>query len=82
MLPKQARGTFRKNVTKPSEQVAAPPVCPPSQKVPLIIDTDASFDVDDVLAICMAHALERRGEAHILAIMHDAGIPEGQRLKD
>ena len=24
MLPKQARGTFRKHVTKPSEQVAAP----------------------------------------------------------
>ena len=46
-------------------------------KTPLIIDTDASFDVDDVLAICMAHALERRGEAKILAVMHDAGIPEG-----
>ena len=45
--------------------------------MPLIIDTDASFDVDDVLAICMAHALERRGEAKILAVMHDAGIPEG-----
>ena len=25
MLPKQARGTFRKQITKPSEQVAAPP---------------------------------------------------------
>ena len=25
MLPKQARGTFRKHITKPSEQVAAPP---------------------------------------------------------
>ena len=25
MLPKQARGTFRKHVTKPSEQVATPP---------------------------------------------------------
>ena len=49
--------------------------CP---KTPLIIDTDASFDVDDVLAICMAHALERRGEAKILAVMHDAGIPEGK----
>ena len=51
---------------------------PPPKKVPLIIDTDASFDVDDVLAICMAHALERRGEAKILAVMHDAGIPEGR----
>ena len=25
MLPKQAKGTFRKHITKPSEQVAAPP---------------------------------------------------------
>ena len=25
MLPNQARGTFRKQITKPSEQVAAPP---------------------------------------------------------
>ena len=55
---------------------------PPKKKikVPLIIDTDASFDVDDVLAICMAHALERRGEAKILAVMHDAGIPEGRSM--
>ena len=46
-------------------------------QVPLIIDTDASFDVDDVVAICLAHALADRGEANILAIVHDAGIPEG-----
>ena len=46
-------------------------------QVPLIIDTDASFDVDDVIAICMAHALADRGETEILAIVHDAGIPEG-----
>ena len=41
------------------------------------IDTDASFDVDDVVAICLAHALQDRGEAEIRAIVHDAGIPEG-----
>ena len=46
-------------------------------QVPLIIDTDASFDVDDVVAICVAHALADRGETKILAIMHDAGIPQG-----
>jgi len=45
--------------------------------VPLIIDTDASFDVDDVVAICMAHALMDNGEVDIKAIVHDAGIPEG-----
>ena len=33
--------------------------------VPLIIDTDASFDVDDVVAVCMAHALMDRGEVDI-----------------
>merc|ERR1712055_82577 len=43
--------------------------------VPLIIDTDASFDVDDVVAICMAHALMDKGEADIKAIVHDAGYP-------
>ena len=43
----------------------------------MIIDTDASFDVDDVVAVCMAHALMDRGEVDIKAIVHDAGIPEG-----
>ena len=33
--------------------------------MPLIIDTDASFDVDDVVAICMAHALMDAGEVEI-----------------
>jgi len=48
-----------------------------SAGVPLIIDTDASVDVDDVVAICMAHALMDKGEVDIKAIVHDAGIPEG-----
>ena len=52
------------------------PTCSNAQ-VPLIIDTDASFDVDDVVAICLAHALVDLGEANILAIVHNAGIPEG-----
>ena len=43
-------------------------------QVPLIIDTDASFDVDDVVAICMAHALMDNGEVVIKDIVHDAGI--------
>ena len=33
-------------------------------QVPLIIDTDASFDVDDVVAICLAHKLADRGNFH------------------
>ena len=31
------------------------------QKVQLIIDTDASFAVDDVVAICLAHSLANKG---------------------
>lgn len=52
--------------------------------VPLIIDTDIGgggcMDVDDVAAICMAHALADNGEADILAIVqntspqHCAGV--------
>ena len=37
MLPKQARGTFRKHITKPLEQVATPPttldsMMPPAER--------------------------------------------------
>ena len=32
MQPKQARGTFRKHITKPSEQVAAPPSMTSAQR--------------------------------------------------
>jgi len=45
--------------------------------VPLIIDTDMSFDVDDVGAICIAHALMDLGEAELLAVVHSSGYPEG-----
>jgi len=45
--------------------------------VPLIIDTDMIFDVDDVLAVCMAHALHDVGEAKLLAVLHDSGYPQG-----
>ena len=43
MLPKQARGSFRKHITKPSEQVAA--VAPPSKKLILahIVAISPSF---------------------------------------
>ena len=43
--------------------------------VPLIIDTDMSVDVDDVVAVCAAHAMADRGEAEILGIVHDVGWP-------
>lgn len=50
---------------------------PKPTAVPLIIDTDMSFDVDDVLAVCMAHALHDLNEANILAIVHNSGYPGG-----
>ena len=47
----------------------------PLPPVPLIIDTDMGGggcrDVDDVAAVCMAAALARRGEAKLLAVMHN-----------
>lgn len=41
--------------------------------VRLIIDTDMSTDVDDVAALCMAHALADRGEVEIAAVVHNTG---------
>ena len=45
--------------------------------VPLIIDTDMSTDVDDVGALCVAHALADGGEATLLAVMHNADVSLG-----
>ena len=45
--------------------------------VRLIIDTDMSTDCDDVGAVCIAHSLVSRGEAEILAIVHNTGLDAG-----
>ena len=45
--------------------------------VPLIFDTDMSIDVDDVGALCVIHALQDRGEAELLAVVHGTGLPAG-----
>ena len=47
--------------------------------VKLIIDTDMDYDVDDVGAVCAAHAMADRGEVEIIAIVHNAGYPHGMR---
>jgi len=44
-----------------------------SAPVQLIIDTDLGFDVDDVGAIAIGHALANQGEADILAIVCNTG---------
>lgn len=43
----------------------------------LFIDTDMSSDVDDVCALCMAHALADRGEVEIIGVAHNTGLPSG-----
>ena len=47
------------------------------EPVPLIIDTDLSTDCDDVAALSIAHALEQRGEATLLGVVHNADIAAG-----
>src|SRR5262245_38144800 len=38
------------------------------EPVRVIFDTDIGDDIDDVLALAMLHALERRGECRLLAV--------------
>ena len=57
-----------------SNRVQAAPARSPTQ---LIIDTDMGIDVDDVGALCVAHALQALGEANILAVLHDTASPNG-----
>lgn len=45
--------------------------------VPLIIDTDAGFDVDDVGAVCLGNALQDNGETEIIAVGHTNGYVKG-----
>lgn len=47
------------------------------ERARLIIDTDMSIDVDDVLALGVAHKLQDLGHVELLAIMHNTGLPEG-----
>lgn len=60
-----------------SSRAPQPPSARPARVagtgVPLIIDTDMSFDVDDVGALCVAHALMDNGEADLLAVMANSG---------
>lgn len=37
-------------------------------QVPVIFDTDMGNDIDDALALALLHALESRGECHIVAV--------------
>eukprot|EP00041_Stephanoeca_diplocostata_P009696 m.151136 g.151136 ORF g.151136 m.151136 type:complete len:366 (+) comp17852_c0_seq1:120-1217(+) len=43
----------------------------------LIIDTDMSGDVDDVLAVCIANQMHKRKEINLAAVVHNTGLHEG-----
>jgi len=45
--------------------------------VKLIVDTDMSCDVDDVLALALALQLDARGETQVLAVLHNTGLRSG-----
>ena len=45
----------------------------------IILDTDMTFDVDDVGALAILHALANRKKANILAIMYNEVHPDGMR---
>lgn len=62
-------------ILTPAFFILNPP--PPRTPTPLIIDTDMSFDVDDVGALCMAHAMADEGEVDLLMVAYDAGFPTG-----
>ncbi|EOD20735.1 hypothetical protein EMIHUDRAFT_229346 [Emiliania huxleyi CCMP1516] len=58
------------------ELVEEPLLLPPMPER-IIIDTDMSIDVDDVGALCLAHALQDRNKAEILAVTHNTGLEQG-----
>ena len=45
--------------------------------VRLIIDTDMSTDCDDVGAVCIANELMTKGEADLIAVVHNTGLDTG-----
>lgn len=53
-----------------------------TRPVPLIFDTDIGNDVDDVLALGVIHALESRGECHLLAVTITKDHPHAAEFTD
>lgn len=52
---------------QPSQRAAAQDAIPP-RPIPIVLDTDITGDVDDVLALAMCHALADRGQCELLAV--------------
>lgn len=53
-----------------------------AQPVPIIYDTDMGNDVDDVLALGVAHNLEKRGAAKLLAVTLTKDSPKAAPFTD
>ena len=63
--------------SSPPPPPAPVPLPPPHAKVNLVVDTDMSIDVDDVGALCIAHALADAGEANLIAVTQDTANAHG-----
>ena len=72
-MPQHRLGVMAAALAAVLRSATAPPVR-------LIIDTDIGGggcnDVDDVVAICIGHAMEQRGELELLAIVQDTAPPQ------
>lgn len=53
-----------------------------AEPVALIFDTDMGNDVDDAMALCMIHALQRRGACELLAVTITKDHPQAAAFVD
>ena len=53
-----------------------------AEPVPLIFDTDMGNDVDDVMALCMIHALQKRNACRLLGVTLTKDHPEAAAFVD
>lgn len=53
-----------------------------SEPVKLIFDTDMGNDVDDVMALCMIHSLQKRGAVELLAVTITKDHPQAAAFVD
>jgi hypothetical protein len=54
----------------------------PAAPVKLIFDTDMGNDVDDVVALCMIHSLQKRGACELLAVIRTKDHPKAAAFVD
>ena len=57
-------------------------LAPAAQPVKLIFDTDMGNDVDDLMALCMIHSLQKRGACELLAVTVTKDHPQAAAFVD